>query len=288
MPIIYLPDRGVLRVSGAEARTFLQGLVSCDMAKVEPGRPGFGALLTPQGKVMFDFLVVEAEEADGGGFYLDTARVLAPDLAQRLAMYRLRASVTIEDMSEALGIGVVVGEAAFDPMEYLAYADPRLAALGQRLIGERAGLAALGGDIDAYHGERVALGVPEGGKDFAYNDVFPHEVLMDQLHGVDFHKGCYVGQEVVSRMQHRANVRTRIVALSFEGGFAAVEGCDIVAGGKVIGKTGSQSRGRGLALLRLDKYADAVAAGLAVTAGGIGIVAHRPAYATYDFAGAAA
>lgn len=285
MPIIHLPDRGVVKVVGEGAREFLQGLVTCDMAKVSPQNAGFGAVLTPQGKVMFDFLIAEAEPGDGGGFFLDTLRVLAPDLQQRLNMYKLRAKVIIEDLSDILGVGAVVGAVDFDPEDYLSYDDPRLPALGLRLIGERNRLAAIGGDSEAYHGHRIGLGVPEGGKDFAFNDAFPHEVLMDQLHGVDFKKGCYVGQEVVSRMQHRANVRTRIVPIAFAGGFGAVEGSDVVAGEKVIGKTGSQHKGSGLAMLRLDKYADALAEGRAVTAGGIGIVAAKPSFASFDLPG---
>lgn len=286
MPIIYLPDRGVVRVAGEGAREFLNGMVTCDMAKIAPGAPGFGALLSPQGKILFDFLIVEAEAGDGGGFFLDSPRVLCPDLAQRLAMYRLRAKVEIADMSETLGVAVVVGEVEYDPADYLAYTDPRLPALGQRLIGERAALAAIGGDPEAYHAHRIALAVPEGGKDFSYNDAFPHETLMDQLHGVDFRKGCYVGQEVVSRMQHRGTARTRIVPVAYEDGFAAIEGIDVVAGEKVIGKTGSQSNGTGLAMLRLDRLADALAGGIAVKAGGIGLTASKPAYATFPVPGA--
>jgi len=277
MSIIHLPDRGVVKVVGEDSRTFLDGLVTCDMDKVAPGRPGFGALLTPQGKVMFDFFIVEAEAADGGGFFLDTLRLLAPELVQRLNLYRLRARVIIEDLSDILGVAAVMEDAPFDPEDYLACADPRLAALGTRLIGERNGLAAQGGDPEAYHARRIGLGVPEGGKDFAFNDAFPHEVLMDRIGGVDFQKGCYVGQEVVSRMQHRGGARTRIVPVAYEGGFAPVEGIDVVAGGRTLGRTGSQHRGQGLAMLRLDRLADAAAAGVPVTAGGIGLAIRKAA-----------
>lgn len=281
MAIVYLPDRGVIRVSGAEAREFLNGLVTSDMGKVSPATARFAALLSPQGKILYDFFVTEAEEADGGGFYLDAPRVLCRDLAQRLAMYKLRADVTIEDMSDALGIGAVVGTAEYDPLDYLAFGDPRLPALGTRLIGERSRLEAIGGDVKTYHAHRISLCVPEGGKDFAYSDAFPHETLMDQLGGVDFAKGCYVGQEVVSRMQHRSSARTRIMQAVYPEGFAAMEGLDVVADGKVIGRTGSQHKGRGLVLIRLDKLADAVAAGHPVMAGGIVMTVERPAYATF-------
>ncbi len=285
MPAIYLPDRGVVRIAGDEARGFLNGLVTCDMDKVIPGKAGFGALLSPQGKILFDFLIVEAEPQDGGGFYLDTPRVLAPDLIERLAMYRLRAKVTIEDMSHRLGVAAVVGAPDIDPEDYLSFTDPRLPALGLRLIAERADLERLGGTPEDYHAFRIELAVPEGGKDFAYNDAFPHEVLMDQLHGVDFRKGCYIGQEVVSRMEHRGTARNRIVPVAYEGGFAPVEGVDVVAGGKVIGKAGSQHKGRGLAMLRLDRLGDALETGVPVTAGGIGLTASKPSFASFNLPG---
>lgn len=285
MPVIHLPDRGVVRVAGTEARTFLNGLVTCDMDKIAPGKPGFGALLSPQGKVLFDFLVVEAEPQDGGGFYLDCPRVLSPDLILRLGMYKLRADVAIEDLSDVLGVAAVLDDPGLDPEDFLAYADPRLPALGLRLIGERVTLQAIGGNPENYHARRIDLAVPEGGKDFAYNDAFPHETLMDQLNGLDFKKGCYVGQEVVSRMEHRGSARTRVVPVSYEGGFAPVEGVDVVAGDKVIGKAGSQHKGSGLAMLRLDRLADALAVGQNVTAGGIGLTAAKPPYASFNLPG---
>lgn len=285
MPLVHLPDRGVVKVVGEDARTFLNGLVTCDMAKVSPERAGFGALLTPQGKILFDFIIAEALPEDGSGFFLDTNRVLAPDLVQRLNMYRLRSKVLVEDLSDVLGVAAETDATDFDPEDYLTYADPRLPALGRRIIGERHGLAAIGGEPGVYHAHRIGLGVPEGGKDFAYGDAFPHEALMDQLHGVDFAKGCYVGQEVVSRMQHRGTARSRIVPVAYEGGFAPVEGVDVVAGGRVIGRAGSQHEGSGLALIRLDKLGEALGQGLAVTAGGIGLVARKPTFASFDLPG---
>lgn len=285
MPLVYLPDRGVIGLSGADAQTFLNGLVTADMAKVSPQRAGFAALLSPQGKILFDFLIAQAIPEDGGGYYLDCPRSLVPDLIERLMLYRLRSQVVIDDLSDALGVAAEVGDSAFDPEDYLTYADPRLPALGRRVIGERAGLAALGGDPVLYHGRRIELGVPEGGKDFAYNDAYPHDTLMDQLSGVDFAKGCYVGQEVVSRMQHRGTARTRIVPVSYEGGFAPVEGVEVVAGGKSIGRAGSQYQGSGLAMLRLDRLADALAQGQTITAGGIGLSARKPAFATFSLPG---
>ena len=285
MPIIHLADRGVLKVSGIDARAFLNGLVTSDMAKVSAEKASYAALLSPQGKILFDFMVVEAAAEDGGGFFLDCPKPLVPDLIRRFAMYKLRAAVTIEDLSSVLGIGVAIGDTGFDPQEWLGFTDPRLPALGTRLIGEQETLVRSASDTTAYLALRIALGVPEGGKDFAYNDAFPHEALLDQLGGVDFKKGCYVGQEVVSRMEHRGTARTRMVRVVYEGGFAPDAGMDVLAGDKVIGRTGSQLSGQGLAILRLDRVGDALGQGLAITAGGIPLSVQKPSFARFDIPG---
>jgi folate-binding protein YgfZ len=256
------------------------------MAQVTPVQAGYAALLSPQGKILFDFLVTQAPEEDGGGFFLDCPLALAPDLVRRLGLYRLRARVEIEDLSGLLGVAAVVGDAAFDPQDWLAFADPRLPALGWRLIGARDDLQQTGGDPMLYHAWRIGLCVPEGGKDFAYNDAFPHEALMDQLHGVDFRKGCYVGQEVVSRMEHRGTARTRIVCAAYAGGFAPDPGMEVVAGDKALGRTGSQHKGRGLVMLRLDRLAEALGAGQPATAGGLTLTVSRPPFARFDLPGA--
>jgi folate-binding protein YgfZ len=125
-------------------------------------------------------------------------------------------------------------------------------------------------DSDAYEAHRIALGVPRGGLDFIYGDAFPHETNMDRLHGVDFDKGCYVGQEVVSRMQHRGTARTRTVRVMLDGP-APEAGATILAGDKAVGTMGSSARGNGLALIRIDRAADALEAGVQLTAGGLAL-----------------
>jgi folate-binding protein YgfZ len=221
MPSVHLADRGVVRVSGEDAKAFLDGLVTCDLDRVSPAQPRFGALLTPQGKILFDFILFQAPPDIGGGYYLDALKVHAPDLAKRLGFYKLRAKVAIENLSDTLA--VVAGWDTPGPAEEagLVAGDPRLADLGWRAVVAAADAAEFAADpAEAYHARRIALGVPEGGRDFLFGDAFPHEALMDQLQGVDFDKGCYVGQEVVSRMQHRGTARTRIVPALYEGGFA--------------------------------------------------------------------
>jgi len=287
-----LPDRGVVKVAGDDARKFLNGLITSDIAKVAPGAAGFAALLTPQGKIIVDFIVAEADPADGGGFFLDCPRALAPALMQRLNFYKLRAKVIVEDLSETLGVlAIWDGTAATD--YGLCYGDPRLPALGMRcmlpphLAG--AGAADVGAelvDAAAYEARRIALGVPRGGLDFIYGDAFPHETDMDQLGGVDFDKGCFVGQEVVSRIEHRGTARNRVVPVSYDG-FAPEAGTPVSAGDKPVGTLGSSAQGRALAMLRLDRAADALAAGASLVAGGVEMRLVKPAWARFAFPGEA-
>jgi tRNA-modifying protein YgfZ len=293
MQAALLLERGVVKVAGDDARRFLNGLATNDMAKVGPGKACFAALLTPQGKIVVDFLVVEAPPEDGGGFYLDCPRALAPALVEKLNFYKLRAKVTVEDLSGALGVMAVWGgqAGAAAGSEYgLGYADPRLAALGVRIIlppqvaPEAA--ADLGASLvaaESYDAHRIALGVPRGGNDFNYGDTFPHEADMDQLAGVDFDKGCYIGQEVVSRVEHRASARNRVVPIKFES--APMAGLPVTAGKRNLGMIGSSAQGRGLALLRLDRVADALAAGTPLVCGGMTIDVVKPDWATFAWPG---
>jgi tRNA-modifying protein YgfZ len=276
MKAALLPDRGVVKVSGEDARNFLNGLVTTDLTPLGPGLGRFGALLTPQGKITVDFLITEAPAGHGGGFLLDCPRALAQGLADKLGFYKLRAKVAVENLSDSLGVlAAWDGEPAVKPD--LAFADPRSAALGRRILApaELAQKVAdlIGADLvesSAYDAHRIATGVPRGGLDFTYGDAFPHETNMDRLHGVDFDKGCYVGQEVVSRMQHRGTARTRTVRILFED-FSPEPGATILAGDKVVGTLGSTAAPNGLALIRVDRAADAIAAGTPLTSGGIAI-----------------
>ena len=326
MKAALLPDRGVVKLAGDAAQGFLNGLLTADIAQVAPAQPRFAALLTPQGKIVVDVIVAEAPAADGGGFFLDCPRALAGELVQKLNFYKLRAKVMAEDLSEALGVLAVWDGARFQAewapvsrpesaptqdsgarsdakpvpifaerapdTEYgLVYPDPRLPALGARVmlpphLTEQAA-ADLGAelvDAAAYEAHRIALGVPRGGMDFIYGDAFPHETDMDQLHGVDFEKGCYVGQEVVSRMEHRGSSRNRIVPIAAE--LTVPEaGLPVMAGERQVGVTGSAAGPHGLAMLRLDRVADAFAAGTPLVAGGITISPRKPTWAKFQWPG---
>ncbi len=281
MKAAFLPDRGVVKVAGADARSFLNGLVTTDLTLLGPGVGRFGALLTPQGKITTDFLITEAPEGHGGGFLLDTPRALAQGLADKLGFYKLRAKVAVENLSDSLGVMAAWGgEPVIKPD--LAFADPRHAGLGWRILVPQELASRAAGLIDAafldsaaYDAHRIALGVPRGGLDYIYGDAFPHETNMDRLHGVDFDKGCYVGQEVVSRMQHRGTARTRTVRIVLDGP-APEAGTAIVAGDKPVGTMGSSAEGAGLARVRIDRVADALDAGMALTSGGLAIRLAEP------------
>lgn len=285
-----LPDRGVVKVAGDEARKFLNGLFTADIGEVTPQAARYAALLTPQGKIIVDCIVAEAPPQDGGGFFLDCPRALSATLAQRLDFYKLRAKILVEDFSPSLGV-LAAWDGGGDTGVGLAYADPRLPALGLRVMlpphlatQAAADLGAELGDAATYEAHRIALGVPRGGLDFTYGDAYPHEIDMDQLRGVDFDKGCYVGQEVVSRIEHRARARTRIVPVAFDE-FAPDVGVAVMAGDREVGTMGSAAGGRGLAMLRLDRVGEALAAGAALSAGGLAVRLVKPAWARFPFPG---
>ncbi len=283
-----LATRGILRVRGVDARKYLQGLISNDIGKAQGDNAIHAGLLSPQGKILFDFFVVP----EGDGFLIDVARDKAGELLNRLLFYRLRAQVEVEP-EPFLTVAAAWGGAPERPQGAVVYADPRLPELGSRLLLPKDNaLADLGcetaGEND-YHALRIKLGVPEGGRDFGFGDAFPHEALFDQLNGVDFAKGCYVGQEVVSRMEHRGTARKRIVPVEGEAPLPA-PGASVEAGGLPIGTLGSVSGASGLALIRLDRAEDALAHGKALTAGGVAIALRRPSFARFavPVAGAAA
>ncbi len=295
MKAALLPDRGVVKVAGDGARSFLHGLVTADILELTPGTARFCALLTPQGKIIADFIVAEAPAENGGGFFLDVQRALCATLVAKLNIYKLRAKVIVEDLSAVLGVlaawdGSSATKAGTTKLG-LSYADPRLPALGLRVmlpphLAAQAAveLAADLVDAEQYETHRIALGVPQGGADFSYGDAFPHETDMDQLGGVDFSKGCYVGQEVVSRMEHRGTARTRAVPVRYDG-TAPTPGAAVTAGDRQVGTMGSAAAGRALALLRLDRVAEAMLRGEPLFSGGVPIHLVKPDWARFAFPG---
>lgn len=203
MPTARLTDRAVLAVTGAEAAPFLQGLVTNDVAKLNPGSSTYAALLTPQGKIVTDFLIHRTDD----GFRLDVAATQAADLLKRLTLYRLRAPVGLEDVSATQAVFAAWGEVAATP------ADPRFHALGARWIAAPDSLTP-DADLADYQIHRLALGVPDSA-DTA--NQFALDANLEELHGLDFKKGCYVGQEVTARMKHKASPRRRLAPVVTEG-----------------------------------------------------------------------
>lgn len=275
------PDRGVVLLAGPDAATFLHGVVTNTVKTVEPGEGRFGALLSPQGKVLFDFFMTRTDD----GFLFEIARDLVADFVKRLGFYRLRAKVTITDLSQSHDVFVVWGRPAPELPGAVTFADPRLPALGHHLIVPTAvGLAATT-DVSAWHVLRIGLGVPESGIDFPLGEFFPHDVDMDDLDGVDFKKGCFVGQEVVSRMKHRGTARRRFILARTVSPHAQLPtmGAEVVAGGRGLGTLGSSIDGVGLASVRLDRAREARDAGEPITAEGVELTLELPTFAHFGW-----
>ncbi len=278
MPHAVLADRAVLAVTGEDAETFLQNLVTSDVDALDAGEVRPSALLTPQGKILFDFLLGRT----GNGFRIDVAAEARGDLAKRLTLYKLRAKVSIAPENVPI---VAVWDETDAPPDALP--DRRFPdATVYRLYGlAPAGLEAA--PPERFVALRIANGVAEAERDFPASDVFPHDVLLDQNGGVSFRKGCYVGQEVVSRMQHRGTARRRLMLAATDNGHLT-PGSDIRAGGKSIGTVLSATDARGLALIRIDRLAAATNAGVAIETDGVPIDLSVPPWAGYALPAAGA
>ncbi|MEM1345254.1 MAG: folate-binding protein [Pseudomonadota bacterium] len=254
-------ERALLAAEGADARAVLQSVVTNDLEQVAPGRAVYAALLTPQGKYLFDFFLVEAED---GRLLIDTEATRAEALARRLKMYCLRRDARIVP-AEGLGVALIWGEGV--PVLPGAVPDPREAGLGWRLYtpDPEGALAAVGlaeGTAQDYTAQRIALGVPEGGLDLIPEETFILEAGFERLHGVDFRKGCYVGQEVTARMKHKTTLRKGLVRVALDG--EAAPGTPILTeAGKPAGTLYSTAGGAALAHLRFDRAVGALSAGAA-------------------------
>lgn len=260
-----LPERGVIKIEGPDARTFLQGLVSNDVERADGSVAVYSALLTPQGKYLFDFFIV----GDGETLYLDIAKSDVPDLMKRLTMFKLRSKVTLEDTGGEMDVAVVFGDGAETVITSgarqekrgdgsILYTDPRLAAAGVRaILPGGADPAALGGDIadaEAYDRHRIALGLPAAPTDLIRDKSILLESGFDELNGVDWKKGCYMGQELTARTKYRGLVKKRLVPVAIDG--ATETGADILADGKIVGDVRSVAGNTGIAMLRLDAIRD--------------------------------
>lgn len=275
MPVARVDDRAVVRIAGSEAAGLLQNVLTLDMAEVDRNGSGYGALLSPQGKILWDFVLHKQPDFYAADLRADQAEAFA----KRLSLYKLRAKV---DITPAPDLAVFVawgtdreGQGGEAPH------DPRLAELGSRWLAP-ADSAATGASAADWHRHRIALAVPEGGIDFVFGEAFPHDAGMDSLHGIAFDKGCYVGQEVVSRMRHRGTARRRVVAIEGRGAFPD-PGTDILTGQQVVGRLGSSAGVKAIGVARLDRIRAALDEGRPLRAAAAELSVALPAWATYGW-----
>ncbi len=264
--IALLDDRSVIALAGADARSLLQGLVTNDMEQLSPASALYAALLTPQGKILFDFLMVEGD----GAVLLDCPQSRAEMLVRRLTLYRLRAKVEIELRPQLKVLAAWQGET----LPGISFADPRLPQLGIRSVVAAAEVPAGAGPAGPYHSHRRGLGVPEG-EDFGSDAIFALDGDLEQLHAVSFTKGCYVGQELTARMKHRGTARKRLLAVSAPADLPPA-GTAVTAGEKSIGEITSVNGHEGFALIRLDRLEEA--SGAPLSAGGVELRLAKPAW----------
>ncbi len=271
MPAAFLQDRSLIRVSGADAEHFLQNLITTDIEAMPIGEARPGALLTPQGKILFDFLIWR----DDSSFVLETASSQQESLIKRLSMYKLRAAVVIAAEAQA-GVTVSWGEdIASEGVSDFRFARAEVAL--KRQPGEHGAHNTAG-----YDALRVLSGVVESGRDYALQEAFPHDILLDLSGGVSFKKGCYVGQEVVSRMQHRGTARRRVVIVTAEGSLPPT-GTELTARGKPIGTLGTVAGNRGLAIVRIDRAGEAMSADAAISAADVPVALALPVWSGLSF-----
>jgi hypothetical protein len=293
---VALPERGVIALQGADRIAFLQGLISRDLEQITADRAGYGALLTPQGKFLFDFMVLRTADA----LLLDAERARLPDLLRRLTMYRLRAKVDLEDASGRYAVAAVLGDdvarrfeledrpGACRPLgEGFVFIDPRLTRLGVRALLPPATLGptlqALGFvpiEPEAYERVRITAGVPDGSRDLLTERSTLLESGFEELNGVDFAKGCFVGQELTARMKYRGLVRKRLLPVVLKGP-RPEPGTIIRLGEREAGEMRSSIDGRGLALLRLDRIAEADQVGTPLGAGATEVVPVKPDWVNF-------
>ena len=290
-----LADRAVLEVAGEDRRGFLQGLVSNDVERVAPDRALYAAMLTAQGKYLHDFFIAEID----GAFLLDAEAARLADLKRRLGLYRLRAKVTLGENGERYCVAAAFGGDALSLLDLpaepgaavpfaggVAYVDPRLPELGARLLLRRgAGLAPLESlgfavaDGAAYDRLRLSLGVPDGSRDLAVEKAILLEAGFEELNGVDWQKGCYIGQELTARTKYRGLVKKRLMPVAVEGPLPA-PGTPVMLGDQEAGEMRSGRDGLGLALLRLDAVGEA-SAGTPLTAGAARLSPKKPGWARF-------
>ncbi|AZN99029.1 folate-binding protein [Mesorhizobium sp. M9A.F.Ca.ET.002.03.1.2] len=276
MSFAQLKDRALVSVSGPDAESFLQNILTTDLDALAAGEAKPGALLTPQGKILFDFLISRAGE---NAFRLECRADISGDFIRRLMLYKLRAKVEIAKADQGVVTVAWGDDSTTSQLDSTPVADARfLDAAVSRLYGGTAEV----GDPAAWQALRIAQGIAESGSDYQLGDAFPHDVLLDEIGGVGFRKGCYVGQEVVSRMQHRGTARRRVLIVSAERPLPA-PGTELTVAGRPVGTLGSTAVTTGLAIARIDRIKAALDAGQPIMADDVTVSLTIPAWAKFTF-----
>jgi folate-binding protein YgfZ len=280
-----LNERSLISLEGEGVREFLQRLITCDCKALKQDEMAYGALLTPQGKISFDFFVFTTLQ----GVMIDVAQNERDALLKKLSLYRLRSPIIIEAKEDILVFACdaqdysILDKEAFGLKAHRVFQDPRHKAMGCRIYGKMLPKITIDTQPYLYHQQRIQLGLSELGQDYESSQVYPHEVLMDQYEGASNivgHKGCYVGQEVVSRMKHRATVRKRMIKIAAESELPPL-GTDIIAGEKKIGQMGSHANHKGLGLIRLDRLNTALQNESPIICGEMNISAELPDWVNF-------
>ncbi|MER8882701.1 folate-binding protein YgfZ [Mesorhizobium sp. M0074] len=276
MPFASLRDRALVSVSGPDAEHFLQNILTTDLDVLGSSEAKPGALLTPQGKILFDFLISRADE---NAFRLECRTETADDFMRRLTLYKLRAKVEIAKLDQPVVAVAWGSDSTTSQFESAPFADARFVDTAvKRFYGDTAD----GGDLAAWQAFRIAHGIAESGADYQLGDAFPHDVLLDEIGGVGFKKGCYVGQEVVSRMQHRGTARRRVLIVS-AGRTLPTSRAELTVEGRPVGTLGSTAARTGLAIARIDRVKAALDAGLPILAEDVAVSLAIPSWAKFSF-----
>jgi folate-binding protein YgfZ len=297
MNYVTLPSRGILAVDGPDRAAFLQGLVSNDVTQAGPSRAIYATFLTPQGKYLHDFLIVEL----GGKLLIDCEVERLADLQRRLKMYKLRSKVTLEDVSAQFSVTAAFGPGALEALglpageagaaaalgDGVVFADPRLPALGVRAIlprGTEASVLEAAGfkavEVADYDRLRLEAGVPDGSRDLIVEKAILLENNLDELNAISWQKGCYMGQELTARTRYRGLVRKRLFPVIVEGTLPE-PGTTVMLGDKEAGEMRSGSGDRALALLRLEEIERAQAEGLPLLAGDAKLTPVKPGWVNF-------
>ncbi|MBC8267929.1 MAG: folate-binding protein YgfZ [Rhodospirillaceae bacterium] len=293
---VILKNRGLLSVSGEDARDFLQGLVSNDVTMVSPERALYSALLSPQGKFLHDFFICQFDD----GLLIDCESERLDDLKRKLTMYKLRSKVDLVDRSEEFCVAALIGDGVADALELdtreglakaflggVVFIDPRLAEIGGRAVipqsGAEASLINAGfptGTLDQYETARLHLGLPDGSRDMIVDKAILLENGFNELNGVDWDKGCYMGQELIARTHYRGLVKKRLMPVRVEGPLPA-PGTPLMLGDKQAGEMRSGLGDQGLAMIRLEHFESVMESGEALSAEGTHLHPIKPDWAEF-------